>query len=315
MEPELTGLLARARELSWAEHGRKLEVFLPGMFVAYGRRGRYPAVSITGRDCERGCAHCAGRLLETMLPAATPAALLELGRRLWSQGQAGMLLSGGGDRGGRLPWAAMLPAIAELKASTSLTLTAHVGRIDAATARALKSAGVSQALVDVVGAEETARQILRLEDGLAGQSETLDACAQAGLEVAPHIIVGLHGGNLLGEERALELVAEFSPRRVVFVVFMPMKATPLAEATPTEPTVVARLLARARLALPRARHHLGCARPRGRHRRALDPLAVAAGINALALCSDEALAKAEELGLRVSHHDTCCSLAGSAGLE
>jgi uncharacterized radical SAM superfamily protein len=205
----------------------------------------------------------------------------------------------------------MLPAIAELRASTGLTLTAHVGRVDAATARALKAAGVSQALVDVVGAEDTAREVLRLAEGLAGQTETLDACAQAGLEVVPHVIVGLHHGRLLGEERALDLLAEMDPRRVVFVVFMPMKATPLAAATPPEPAQVARLLARARLALPRARHHLGCARPRGRHRRELDPLAVAAGVNALALCSDEALAQAQELGLAISHHDTCCSLAGS----
>jgi uncharacterized radical SAM superfamily protein len=314
VEPEFTGLLARARELSWAAHGRTLEVFLPGMFVAYGRRGRYPAVSITGRECQRRCGHCNGRLLETMLPATTPGELLALGQRLWAQGQAGMLLSGGGDATGRLPWAEMLPAIAELGTSTGLTLTAHVGRVDLATARTLKAAGVSQALVDVVGAEETAREVLRLADGLAGQAETLHACAEAGLEVVPHIIVGLHHGLMLGEERALEQIAEMSPRRVVFVVFMPMQGTGLAEAAPPTPTEVARLLARARLALPQARHHLGCARPRGRHRRELDPLAVAAGVNALALCSDEALAKAAELGLAVSHHDTCCSLAGITGM-
>jgi uncharacterized radical SAM superfamily protein len=280
------------------------------MFVGYGRRGRYPAVSITGRDCGRRCGHCGGRLLETMLPATTPEELLVLGRRLWDQGQAGMLLSGGGDETGRLPWAALLPAIAELRACTGLTITAHVGRVDAALARALKAAGVSQALVDVVGHTATAREVLRLADGLAGQTETLQACTEAGLEVIPHVIVGLHYGRLLGEGRALEMVAEMSPSRVVFVVFMPIRGSALAWAEPPVPSEVARLLACARRVLPTASHHLGCARPRGRHRRELDPLAVAAGINALALCSDEALARAAELGVAVSHHDTCCSLAG-----
>jgi uncharacterized radical SAM superfamily protein len=270
---ELEGLLAKARELSWAAHGRALEVFLPGMFVAYGRRGRYPAVSITARACGRRCGHCGGRLLETMLPAITAEELVALGQRLWARGQAGMLLSGGGDEAGRLPWGPLLPAIAELRASTGLTLTAHVGRVDAATATALKAAGVGQALVDVVGADQTAREVLRLADGLAGQAETLAACAGAGLEVVPHLIVGLHHGRLLGEERALEIIAGMSPARVVFVVFMPLPGTALAGAVPPAPVEVARLLARARLALPTARHHLGCARPRGRHRRELDPLA------------------------------------------
>ncbi|MBI4800789.1 MAG: hypothetical protein HY794_19040, partial [Desulfarculus sp.] len=223
-------------------------------------------------------------------------------------GQAGMLLSGGGDGQGRLPWRAMLPAIADLSASTGLVLTAHVGRIDAALARELKAAGISQALIDVVGSADTAREILRLADGLAGQEETLAACAAAGLEVVPHIILGLHGGELRGEHQALEMVAGLKPTRVVLVVFMPLKRTPLAGAAPLAVTEAARFIAQARLRLPAAGHHLGCARPRGRYRQALDALAVKAGINALAIPSDGALAAAQELGIPVDFRDTCCSL-------
>ncbi len=305
----LSRLLARARELSWARHGKRLVIATPGMFVAYGHRGRYPAVSLTGRDCELGCDHCRGRLLETMLPATSPAELVELGRRLAAQGQQGFLLSGGSDRRGRLPWAEYLPAIAQVIEETGLTVTAHVARIDAPTARALKEAGVRQALIDVVGAEETAREVLHLADGLAAQAETLAALAQAGLEVVPHIILGLHGGRLKGEERALELVAGLECRRVVFVVLMPLRGTPFADREPPAPEVVARFLARARERLPAPAHHLGCARPRGRFRAELDALAVEAGINALAIPSDAALDKARELGIEISYADTCCSLA------
>jgi uncharacterized radical SAM superfamily protein len=312
MTPELHELLDEARRLSQQAQEPGLTIFLPGMFQAYGRRGRYPAVSITGPDCGRNCQHCGGRLLASMRPATTPEQLLTLGRALASQGQAGLLLSGGGDQAGRLPWREMLPAIARLSSSTDLILTAHVGRIDAALARDLKQAGVRQALIDVVGDADTAREILRLPDGLASQEETLAACAAAGLEVVPHIILGLHGGQLRGEEQALEIVASLDPARVVLVVFMPLKRTALAVAAPLPLEEAARFIARARLRLPRARHHLGCARPRGRYRHQLDACAVRAGINALAIPSDGALEAAQELGIPVSFQDTCCSLGSSA---
>ena len=308
MGPELDELLDEARRLARQAHPPGLTIFLPGMFEAYGRRGRYPAVSITGQTCGRQCQHCAGRLLTSMRLATTPRELLDLGRRLAASGQAGLLLSGGGDQDGSLPWRERLPAIAELSDSTNLIITAHVGRIDVELARGLKEAGVRQALIDVVGDAATARDILRLPDGLSGQEETLAACAVADLEVVPHIILGLHGGQLRGEERALEMVAALNPARVVLVVFMPLKRTPLAGATPLALEEAARFIAQARLRLPQARHHLGCARPRGRYRHDLDALAVRAGINALAIPSDAAIATAQELGIPVSFQDTCCSL-------
>ena len=309
MPTELGELLAESRRLAHESRPPGLTIFLPGMFSAYGRRGRYPAVSITGQRCRLNCEHCGGRLLEAMRPAQTPAELLALGRELAAQGQVGMLLSGGSDLDGRLPWREMLPAIAELTSSTNLVVTTHVGRIDADTARELKQAGVRQALFEVVGDPETAREILHLPDGLAAQEESLAACAAAGLEVVPHIILGLHAGQMRGEWRALEIVAELDPARLVCIVLMPLKRTGLAGVTPPSPREAARFLAHARLRLPRASHHLGCARPRGRHRQELDALAVVAGIDALAIPSDGALREAERLGIPVRFRETCCSLA------
>lgn len=309
MDAELATLLDEARRLSLERHGPELAIHLPGMFRAYGRRGRYPAASITGPRCQLNCEHCGGHLLNPMHPATTPEELLALGRRLNAAGMAGLLISGGSDPSGRLPWAPLIPAIAQLKAETDLVLTAHVGRIDRATAQALKDAGISQALYDVVGDPATAREILHLPDGLAAQAETLDACQAAGLEIVPHVIVGLHHGQMLGEYKALDIVAGLDPQRVVFIVLMPLKHTGLAQAAPPPPEEVARFLAKARLRLPAPRHHLGCARPRGRYRQELDALAVAAGINVLAIPSDGALQTAEQYSRPTSLAETCCSLA------
>ena len=307
--PDLDGLLTRAGEVSREGFGKKLTIYLPGMITAYGRKGRYPAVSLTGTRCEQNCRHCAGKLLETMLPAETPEELVALGQKLWARGRHGILLSGGSDQKGRLPWREMLPAIRELKQTTGLTLTAHVGRLDQTTARELKAAGISQALLDIVGDVETARDILGQPDWLELQKQTLDSCAGAGLDMAPHLILGLNQGRLKGEEKALEFLAPYRPGLLVFVVFMPLPGTPMAKVEPLSAREAAAFLARARLAFPKARHNLGCARPRGKYRAELDAMAVEAGINALAIPSDGALKSAERLGLEVTYRDTCCSVS------
>ena len=310
MEPDLKQLMQQARELSWQRFGPKLKIYTPGMFVAYGERGRYPAISITAKECAQNCLHCGGKLLQTMPSATSSEELIALGQRLWREGQAGMLLSGGTDGTGRLPWTGLLPGIKELSQTTGLILTAHVGRVDAPTAMALKEAGVIQALVDVVGDDETARQVLRLSDGLDAQREALAACQEAGLELVPHLILGLYHGRMRAEEKALEIVSGLKGlKRLVHVVLMPLKGTAFAEISPVGVEEAAHFMARARLALPDIMHHLGCARPRGRYRYQLDALAVELGINALALPSDTAIAKAEELGVDISFDTTCCSLA------
>jgi hypothetical protein len=254
------------------------------------------------------CRHCAGRLIAPMIPADSPRTLVEEGRKLWKAGATGLLISGGADRRGRLPFGPMIPAIRDLAQSTGLVLTAHAGRLDEKTARDLKTAGVRQALVDVVGDDRTARRVLRMADGLVGQTRTLDALEAAGLETVPHIILGLDRGRWSGEARALDLIARRATRRVVFVVFMPLKHTPMAEDRPTPVLEVAAFLARARRTLPDIPHHLGCARPRGQYRHQLDALAVAAGINVLAVPSDAALEAARQHRIVVDHRDTCCSL-------
>jgi hypothetical protein len=178
------------------------------------------------------------------------------------------------------------------------------------TAVALKGAGVDQALLDVVGAEETWRRVLHLEEGEALMRRSLDALFDAGLEVVPHVIAGLHFGRILGERRALEILRGYPSRLLVWVTLMPLSRTPLAKAVPPAPEEAARLLAESRLMFPDTEISLGCARPRGTYRRILERLALAAGVNRMALYSEETIASAAALGLEMRFQESCCSLAG-----
>lgn len=303
--PELAARLAGAREASWRHHGRRVTFYLPGMIRIGDRRGRYPAVSITGKRCELGCAHCAGRLLEPMLPAETPEALVELARRLAEEGALGMLVSGGSDCAGRLPWGGFLNALREIKETTRLQVSVHAGLVDPETARGFGRVGVDAALVDVIGSEETLRDVFHLDGGFAAIEASLEALAGSGVNLVPHVVIGLRGG---GEERAVEMIAALGIATVSFVIFMPLRGTALEGAVPPELSYVADILAFARERVPRAVHSLGCARPRDRYGERVEVVALIAGVNRLAVPTGGAETAARELGLEVMRQETCCSV-------
>ena len=152
---ELNHRMERAKEISHGRHGKKITFFLPGMFSLNGVTGKYPAISITGNQCSLNCEHCRGTLLTSMLPAETPEQLVGRCLSQRDKGAFGVLISGGCDRMGRLPWKRFFPAIEKIKKETDLFISVHSGIVDAATARDIKNAGVDQALLDIIGDDET----------------------------------------------------------------------------------------------------------------------------------------------------------------
>jgi lipoyl synthase len=308
LDKDLSSLLDSAWDASRSLHGNCLTVYTPGMFVVDGRRGKYRAISITGDKCDLGCEHCKGSLLKTMPAASTPGMLLRLGREAAERGDRGILVTGGCDSDGRLPWNEFVAAIRALKEETGLAISVHTGQVDRETARVLKESGVDQALVDIIGDDATAREVYHLAQGTTAIRRTIESLVSAGLEIIPHIVFGIHYGLEKGETVALQMLREFPMKKYVVVVIMPARGTPMATVQPPPPESVAAFLARARLELPELESSLGCARPRGFYRRALDVLAVRAGINSLALASEPALEEARQRGLNVIYRETCCSL-------
>jgi len=305
---ELSSLLESAWTESRARHGFRLTAYLPGMFVVEGRRGKYRAVSITGDKCDLNCSHCKGTLLRSMAHALSPDDLKRQGQAAVTRGDRGILVTGGCDQAGRLPWEQFIPAIRELKEETDLKMTVHAGQTDLQTARALKDAGVDQALVDVIGDDDTARDVYHLSNGIESVRRTLDSLAMADLEIVPHIIFGIHYGRQRGEMAALKMLKQYPLNKYVVVVIVPTRGTDMAEIQPPPPEEVALFIAQARLEMPNPQASLGCARPRGIYRKTLDVLAVRAGINSIALPSHEALAEAERRSLEIVYEGTCCSL-------
>lgn len=267
----------------------------------------FPTISVTGEGCALNCKHCGGKVLKTMYPAKTPEELYTLCRKIKANGALGCLISGGCLPDGSVPLDDFVEIIRLVKADLGLRIFAHVGVVDFERALRLKEAGVDAALLDVLGSNETIREVYNLNLTVESYENALKALSQVGLPFVPHVIVGLHYGRLKGEFNALQIISRYKPSALVIIAFMPIHGTAMARVEPPKPLDIARVLAVARVMFPEKPIALGCMRPKGKHRQETDVLAIKAGVDAIAFPAEEAIKIAVEQGFKIGFSSYCCS--------
>ncbi|NWG10655.1 radical SAM protein [Candidatus Bathyarchaeota archaeon] len=267
----------------------------------------FPTISITGKGCALKCKHCGGKVLETMHPATTPDRLFDLCAKFKDNGASGCLISGGCLPNGYVPLGNFADAIGRVKRELSLTVFVHTGVIDSDTAKKLKNAGVDAALIDVIGSDETIREIYNLNVTVNDYENSLKALHEVGIVFVPHVIVGLHYGKLKGEFQALKTISQYKPSALVVIAFMPIHGTEMANVEPPKSIDIAKVVAAARLMFPQTPLVLGCMRPKGKHRIETDTYAIKAGVNAIAFPAEEVIKFAETQGCSVSFSSFCCA--------
>ena len=300
-------LIEKARNLSWHRFGKCITFYHPGMFRYEGEWGRYPAISITGKNCELHCKHCSAKLLESMIPVTTPNELIETCQTIEKQGNIGCLITGGFRKDGTLPWNDYIPALKTITETTDLFVSIHSGIVDFQTAQDLKRAGVNQALIDIIGDEETLRNVYHTDFPINNIEKSLAALEHAGIPTVPHVVIGLNHGIITGEYQAIQIIKKYNPEALVFVCLMPLPGTPMENITPPSPQEIIRVIATARLEIPAPPISLGCARQRGNTE--IDVLAVDCGVNRIALPSDKAIEQAQKYDLKITWEKSCCSVS------
>jgi len=245
--------------------------------------------------------------LNTMYSAVTPEELLNTCATLKEKGAKGCLISGGCLPNGTVPLSGFMTTIAKIKKHLGLTVFVHTGIVDFTTANALKKAEVDAALIDIIGSNETIREIYNLDITVKDYADSLRALAAAEMPFVPHVIVGLHYGKLKGEWKALKLISKYTPSALVIIAFMPIRNTEMEKNKPPRPQDIARILAGGRLLFPDTPLVLGCMRPRDEQRGETEILAIKAGVDAIAFPTEQAVRFAENQKLRVSFSSYCCS--------
>ncbi len=282
----------------------------PGFFLETGSCGT-TALSITGSECRLLCKHCGGRILRNMKAAVTPQDLRREAERVFQRGGRSLLISGGSGEEGGVPLAPFLPTLKEIRSEWGLKVLVHTGLVSSDLADGLAEAGIEAALLDIIGHEETIRQVYHLRAAVRDYEESLKRLTERAIPTAPHVIMGLHFGQLKGEIRALEIIARYPVQAVVLVGLRPLPRTAMAGVKPPDPETLGEFFARARKMFPRTSLVLGCERPLGRHRQQTDILAVTLGLDGIAFPSEQALILARERGLEIRTSSECCALIQS----
>jgi uncharacterized radical SAM superfamily protein len=272
-------------------------------------KNSFPAFSITAGGCALMCDHCEARILEPMMAATRPEILDQKVRQLVATEELqGFLLSGGSNKRNEIRYSRYYPVVEKLKRDfPHLRIAIHTALTDEAGAREMESAGVDTAMLDIIGAEETIREVYHLDRPVEDFEATLAALCATSMQISPHIVIGLHYGRILGEANALEILSRHKTQALVLVVIMPFYAKPGTFETP-DTTDIGRIFLEARQRLPDRHVLLGCARPPGMHKRVTDAYAVMAGLDGIAFPADGAVAVADTIGRPFHQAHACCSI-------
>lgn len=311
-EKELEEQIMKIREFRTGIFRKNIHFYAPS-FMHYKTSffsslpSHFPTVSLTGKSCALKCKHCGGKVLETMYSATTPRKLFELCLQLKRKGTAGCLISGGCLHDGSVPLRKFISVIGKIKRELGLTIIVHTGIIDFDTAQVLGNAGVDTALIDIIGSDETIKEIYKLNATVKDYEDSLKALDDAGISFVPHVVVGLHYGKLKGELHALQMISRYQPSALVIIAFMPIHGTEMVEVPPPTPLDIAKVVVVARLMFPETALALGCMRPKGKHRTKTDILAIKAGVDAIAFPQEEAIRFAKEEEKDIAFSSVCCS--------
>lgn len=306
--------LERAFELRLAHFGKGIKFYNPGLKsyatdeMCQANPRQFVSVSLTGKGCALNCDHCEKKILEPMLALDKREGLFEMCRRLKEGGTEGILLSGGSLKTGEVPFMPYIDQIARVREELGMKIIMHTGLIRSeAQARALSEAGVDGVALDIIGADETIRKVYHLDATTRDFDRALYWLSKYELSLRPHIIIGLHYGQLLGEWKALEMIARYPRHALVLVIITPLYGTAMWNIDLPTVEEISNFFADARLTIADDYVMLGCARPQGKYKVDVDRAAIDAGLNGIAYPAEGIVQYAIDRGLTPEYYENACS--------
>lgn len=219
-----------------------------------------------------------------------------------------MLISGGSDRAGRVPLLRYISDLARIRRDLGLAVRVHTGLPDEETCAALGEIDLDGAMIDIIGHRDTVSEVYHLDADPEDYEEALAWLEKYHVPAVPHIVLGLHFGKMLGEERALEMIRRHALKLLVLVILVPMSRTSMAGVAPPSPVDVRSFLEKARVTFPDRPVMLGCERPLGAYKREVDRYAVDIGLDGIAFPADEIVDYARQAGLQPRFVNACCGV-------
>jgi biotin synthase len=228
---------------------------------------RCSLLSIKTGGCSEDCAYCAqsahystGIEREDLLPLED---VMAAARRARAQGATRFCMGAAwrGVRNGSEKFERVLGIVREVS-ELGMEVCVTLGEIGSVEARKLKAAGVTAYNHNIDTSPEFYPEIVSTHT-FQDRLDTIAAVQESGMSVCCGGIIGM-GESETDRLRMLEVLSNFDPppESVPINCLMAMPGTPLADQPPVDIFELVRLVAVARIALPRARVRLAAGRTR-----------------------------------------------------
>lgn len=249
---------------------------------------RTAEISVTGKECALRCAHCNGIFL----------------RDIERGDPKSYLVTGGCNGEGEVPLAEHLDVIREL--AKRYRLIAHTGLIGEEAVEEV-APFVEAVSFNFLCDDDTISEVYGLNKTAEDYIESYNVLRRH-TKVYPHITIGLNGGRIVGERGAVEILSSLGAHAVVFNILIPTRGTRYADLRPPSVGEVTGIMREAKERLRDTPIYLGCMRPGGEYREAVDREAVMLGVDRIVMPSRSAVQLAEANGLSIGRRDECCIL-------
>jgi uncharacterized radical SAM superfamily protein len=300
---EFDNLFNIAQEITRKNFGNILKIYTPTK--------RFPAISITGSECALNCEHCNKKYLKGMEQIKKKKDLEHFLLGLSKRNGVGALISGGSELDGSVPLLEFLETIKKVKKETNLIINVHTGLLNEETAKKLAEANVDIISFDINMDEEVLRKIYHLDTELSDYKRAIDLLKKYGLNIVPHICIGLHYGKLSKELEAIKFIkeAKINPSLIVIIVLIPPKDSKIKFDQPKSEDI-AKIITLLRLIFPKTEISLGCMRPRGKIKIEIEKAAIKAGITRIEIPSKSTLKwlKNKNEKIQYKFFSACCAI-------
>ncbi|MHA1872334.1 MAG: hypothetical protein ACTSXF_15455 [Promethearchaeota archaeon] len=310
--------------------------------IVYSVPGRtYPSLSVTGTWCALNCEHCNKKYLEIMRDISSEGLLIKELTLLERKGAIGALLSGGDTIEGKVPVLKYLDILKDYKRGRlkcydeelqppkphsskkeesagnycqgNLILNFHTGLLNNKEVKDLASLPPDVVSFDFTLDEDIIHHIYHLNQYTAEDyQETLNSFIESGINVVPHITLGLYFGHIKEELKALKYLKELARKKnikyslIVFIILIPPKNNPKFIIPKIED--VGKILLITRMLFPETELSLGCMRPRGKKYKRYEIDAINSCFNRIVIPSRDTQKEVENMGLNIIKLDACCAV-------
>jgi hypothetical protein len=278
-----------------------LKIYVPGKM--------FPAISVTGNECELHCEHCNGKYLNGMISIRDNKKLEDYLLNHRKNGGVGILLSGGCLSDGSVPILNYLDTIKKIKKKTNLIINTHTGLLNEETAKKLAEAKVDIISFDVNLDLEIIENIYHLNKKLEDYKKAIALLKTYNLNIVPHVCIGLYYGNLHRELDSIKFIKEsgLNPSLIVFIALIPPNKNEFKTPTPLD---ISKIIGITRIIFPKTEISLGCMRPRKKFREQIELKSFKAGINRIEMPATKTLKKIKKIDPRIKfqYFSACCAL-------